>query len=718
MEIAGRTFSESWYRVKDLNVSLRPTVEVRRRFFRGKKWYVLHDPFNNRFFRLRPEAYDFISHLRQDVSVNHVWEESIQRYPDKAPGQEEVIRLLTQLYYSNLLYFQSSPDSEKIFNRYQKRRQREFQSKMLSVMFMRIPLFDPNNLLNHIMPLIKLIVGPLGMIIWTVAIVFAGKICIDHSEMLINNMEGFLSHHNLIFLYLALVIIKSLHEIGHAFVCKRFGGEVHTIGLMLLVFTPLPYIDVTSSWRFQQRWQRALVGTAGIITELFVASLAAIFWAYSGPGTLHALSYNIMVIASVFTVLFNANPLLRFDGYYILCDILDIPNLHSQSRKHLQHMVEKYTFGYRHSSTPARNFKEGFWLSLFGVSSGIYKIIVFVTIIFFVADKFLIVGMIIALICIFSWCIVPFYRLLVYLISSPKLAKTRFQSISVCICFLTIILFIFTVIPFPNSFKASGVLESETIVSVFNETPGYVKQVMIPSGSRVFIGTHILKLYDPELDIEIKSMRAQQEEILAIKKRAILKARADLEVIKKRLDTIQFRLKHLLDRQTKLVVIAKKSGVWVSKDSNELLGVWLSRGRHIGDIIDLEKFRFSAVVTQKKSAHLFQDKIQHASVRIYGQADQDIDLKYYKIIPFEQTRLPSPALGWHVGGEVPTSMKDQTGLEAAESFFLIDADLIITNNISFLHGRSGKIRFTLPPETIYEQMNKYIRQLFQKRYHW
>ena len=718
MEITGKTFSESWYRVKNLKVSLRPTVEVRKRFFRGKKWYVLHDPFNNRFFRLRPEAYEFISHLRQNISVNHVWEESIQKYPDKAPGQEEVIRLLTQLYYSNLLYFKSSPDTEKIFNRYQKRRQREFQSKFLSIMFMRIPLFDPNNLLNIMTPLIKLIVGPLGMMIWMVTVLFAGKICIDHSEMLINNMEGFLSHQNLIFLYIALVIIKSLHEIGHAFACKRFGGEVHTIGVMLLVFTPLPYIDVTSSWRFQKRWQRVLVGAAGIITELFVASLAASFWAYSGPGTLHALSYNIMVIASVFTVLFNANPLLRFDGYYILCDILDIPNLHIQSRKHLQHMIEKYAFGYRYSSTPARNIKEGFWFIFFGLSSGIYKIIVFVTIIFFVADKFLIVGMIIALICIFSWCIVPFYRLLIYLISSPKLAKTRFKAIAVCTGFIIFILIFFSVIPFSNSFKASGIMESATIVSVFNDTAGYVEKVMIPSGSRVDIAMPILKLYDPELNIEIKSMRAQEAEILAIKKRAILMARADLGVIKKRLDTIQFRLKLLQERQSNLIIIAKKSGVWVSPESNELLGTWLSRGRHIGDIIDLEKFRFSAVVTQEESANLFQDKIQNARVRIYGQADQNIDIRQYKIIPFEQTRLPSPALGWHVGGEVPTSLKDQTGLEAAESFFLIDADLIIKKNISFLHGRSGKIRFSLPSETLYEQMSQYLQQLFQKRYHW
>ena len=143
MKKAGKTFSESWHQVAGLKVSLRPTVRVRRQFFRGEKWYVLYDPFNNQYFRLRPEAHDFVIRLRPDRTVEEVWEECLERHPDSAPGQEDVIQLLTQLYFANILYYEMPADSAKLFERYRKRRQRDFRSKLLSIMFVRIPLLDP-----------------------------------------------------------------------------------------------------------------------------------------------------------------------------------------------------------------------------------------------------------------------------------------------------------------------------------------------------------------------------------------------------------------------------------------------------------------------------------------------------------------------------------------------------------------------------------------------
>ncbi|MFC1828479.1 hypothetical protein ACFL0O_02580 [Thermodesulfobacteriota bacterium] len=410
MSQSSRTFSESWHRIDGLRVSLRPTVKVHKQLFRGEMWYVLNDPFGNQFFRLRPEAHDFVVRLQPDRTVGEVWEECLDRHPDDAPGQEDVMQLLTQLHFANLLYFETPADSAKLFERYRKRKQREIQSKLLSIMFIRMPLFDPEYLLRRLLPVIKYIISPLGAVIWLLVVVAAGKVVVDHFEMLTDQAQGILAPDNLLLLYAGLVVIKTLHEFGHAAVCKRFGGEVHTMGVMLLVFTPLPYMDATSSWSFRSRWHRALVGGAGMIVEIFVAALAVFLWARTGPGTLHSLAYNIMFIASVSTVLFNGNPLLRFDGYYILSDILDIPNLSTRSMMHLRHLVERYIFGYKESYSPSQSLKESFWLSIFGVLSGIYRFVVFAGIILFVADKFLLAGLIMALVCVISWGIVPLFR--------------------------------------------------------------------------------------------------------------------------------------------------------------------------------------------------------------------------------------------------------------------------------------------------------------------
>lgn len=716
MQRAGRTFSESWHRVAGLKVSLRPTVKVRKQLFRGETWYVLHDPFNNQFFRLRPEAHDFVIRLRRDRTVEEVWQECLDRHPDRAPGQEDVIQLLTQLHFANLLYFEMPADSTKLFERYRKRRQREIQSKLLSIMFFRLPLLDPEDLLRRIMPVFKYLISSVGAMLWLVVVVAAGKVVVDHFDAAMDQVQGILSPDNLFLLYVGLVVIKTLHEFGHAIVCKRFGGEVHIMGVMLLVFTPLPYMDATSSWSFRSRWHRALVGGAGMIVEVFVAALATFLWVKTGPGTLHSLAYNMMFIASVSTVLFNGNPLLRFDGYYILSDLLDIPNLHTRARRQLRHMVERYVFGYKDSYSPTQSLKEAFWLSTFGVLSGIYRVVVFTGIILFVADKFLLAGLMMALICVISWGIVPLFRFISYLASSPRLARTRVRAIAISITFFALLVSFLAIMSFPNRFRAPGVMEATQHVRVMNDAPGYVKRVLVPSGTKIRTGTPLIELSDRELELEIEATLAQREETRAMLRRALRTETADLAPIRKRMETVEAKLKDLKEQQAALLVKARQSGVWVAPHIQELVGSWIHRGSMMGEIVDHGAFRFSAVVSQEEAADLFVGQIKKAEVRIYGQGGKNLEVADYQIIPFQQETLPSAALGWLGGGEVPVSVTDETGLHAAEPFFQIYADIQPAPDVLLLHGRSGKLRFTLNPKPLLLQWAHKFRQLLQRRY--
>ena len=712
----GKTFSESWHRVAGLNVSLRSTVKVRKQFFRGERWHILYDSFNNQFFRLRPEAYDFVSRLRPDRTVEKVWEESLERYPDKAPGQEDVIQLLTQLHFANLLYFEVPADSAKLFERYKKRRQREIRSKLLSIMFIRIPLLDPENFLKRFLPVIKILFGYVGAFLWIAVVGTAIKLVLDNFDAVTEQAQGILAPDNLILLYAGLVVIKTLHEFGHAMVCKRFGGEVHTMGVMLLIFTPLPYMDATSSWSFRSRWHRAFVGGAGMIVEIFVAGLATFLWAYTGQGVLHSLAYNIMFIASVSTLLFNANPLLRFDGYYILSDLIEVPNLHTRSLKHLRHIVERYLFGCKDSHSPAQSLKEAAWLSIFGVLSGIYRVIVFTGIILFVADKFLLAGLLMAAMCVISWVVVPLFRLIKYLASNPGLARTRLRAVSVCGCAFSVVLFFFAVCPFPNRFRAPGVMEAVQYVRVVNDAPGYVDAVLAPSGTNVHAGVPLIALSDRELEFEIKATDAQLEETLALEQRALSDQTADLVPIRKRMETIEAKLNNLRLQKASLIVRAREAGVWASPQSKEMVGSWIPRGSLVGEIVNQKAFRFSAVVSQEEASNLFVDQITKAEVRLFGHGGINLGVTDYRIIPFQHERLPSAALGWYGGGEIAVSLSDESGLQTAEPFFQIYADLRPDPSVAFLHGRAGKLRFTLHPKPLLFQWGRKFRQLLQKRY--
>ena len=366
MAEALQTFSESWYRIAHQRICLRPGIKVRRQNYRGERWLVLENPFSNQYFRLRPAAYELIARLRPDRTVQEVWQECIDRFPDDAPGQEAVLQLLSQLYFANLLQYDLAADSAQLFERFKKRRQREIRSRFLNLMFMRFPLLDPDEFLVRTLPVVGKLISAFGALLWLVVVGSGLKVVADNFPALRVQSQSILAADNLVLLYAGLVLIKSLHEFGHAYFCRKFGGEVHVMGVMLMIFTPVPYMDATSSWGFRSRWQRMLVGGAGMIVEIFVAALATFVWASTNTGTLHNLAYNIMFIASVSTVVFNINPLLRFDGYYILSDLIEIPNLHQRCSLHLKHLAEHYLFGIKKSESPAQSRREAAWLTVFG----------------------------------------------------------------------------------------------------------------------------------------------------------------------------------------------------------------------------------------------------------------------------------------------------------------------------------------------------------------
>jgi putative peptide zinc metalloprotease protein len=714
-----KTFSESWYRVCDLKIALRPQVKVHRQYFRGEQWVVLQDPYNNQFFRLRPEGYDFIARLRPDRTVQEVWDEALEGHPDTAPGQQDVIQMLAQLYHANLLHYNLPHDSVKLFERYKKRRQKEIQGKLLSVMFARFPLWDPDDFLRRTMRVARWMISIPGLTVWLLVVGTAINLVIQNFADLKNQADGILAPGNLPLLYLGMVVIKVLHEFGHAYACRRFGGEVHTMGVMLLVFTPIPYMDATASWGFRNRWKRVLVGGAGMIVEIFVAALATFVWARTGDGLIHSLAYNMMFIASVSTVLFNINPLLRFDGYYILSDLADIPNLHQRSRKQLRHIVEKYAFGYRKSTGVASSRNEASWLVVFGMLSGVYRIIVFAVILLFVADKFLLLGLVMVVICVVSWVFVPAGKLVNYLSSSPHLDRTRGRAIGVLIGTVSVLLLLLNYIPFPNHFTAPGILQVEDRMVMVNNATGYVRELIEPTGQYVEEGQALLRLENHELALDVQVARAQLLQAEAMMRNALLNETADMAPIQANIESVNKRIAKLEEEQESLVITARQAGYWVAPDIEDLMGMQLKRGTPIGEMLDDSRFYFTAIVRQHEAARLFEDKAAQrgkVSVRLRGQSGTALTVTHFKPVEAEQTKLPSASLGWLAGGEIAIDMSDPDGLTTAEPFFEVRADVLRTDAVEMLHGRSGRIRFTLEPEPALRQWYRAFRQLLQERY--
>lgn len=711
-----RTFSESWYRVAPLHIQLRPQVRVHRQRFRGELWFVLEDPYNNQFFRLRPEAWELISRLGKERTVEEAWKHCLKINPEAAPGQTEIIRLLSQLYQANLIFTELPADVASLFRRFRKRRQRETQSKLMSFMFARFPLWDPDRFLVRALPLARWAFSRIGFFLWLMVIGLGLKVVVDHFGALTAEGRDVLAPGNLIYLYAGIVVLAVIHEMGHAFACRIYGGEVHTLGIMLLVFTPLPFIDASASWAFRERWKRITVAAAGMYFELFIAGLAALAWANTGPGLVHTLAYNLMFAASVSTLLFNVNPLLRFDGYYILADLLNVPNLYGRAQKQLKYLAQRYLLGMRQAQPVAEAGREGGLLVLYGVSSFVYRIFVFSAIIFFVGRQFLVIGVLLAFFCVVMWVVIPTGKYVHFLASSPALNRCRLRAVWVSVALLGFPLGFLYLVPFPNGFKAPGVVEAQTYQLVTPETEGTLESVHARSNREVETGEPLVSLRNPLLDLDLRQARARLKEAQFRRVQALREDSVNLDAVDSLIASVEAEIRDMEAGRDALTVRAPFPGLWVSPDLAGNVGRWIPRGEPLGILLKPGSYRFSAVISQADASRLFTGEVRGAEVRLPGRTETTYAVEDLKMIPMERRQLPSAALGFEGGGSIQTERQDRTRTRAAESFFEVRGTVVSGPEGTFQHGRSGHLRMELPPEPLLQQWIRSLRQLIQKYY--
>lgn len=258
-------------------------------------------------------------------------------------------------------------------------------------------------------------------------------------ELSHNFSDRLLAVDNLVVLYFVFPVLKGFHELGHATATKARGGEVHDLGLILLVMLPVPYVEASAASAFRSKYQRALVGAAGVAVELFIASIAFYLWLLAEPGVFRAALYNVMVIAGVSTLIFNGNPLLRYDAYYILADLIEIPNLASRSLRYWGHLLERYLLGAAKLEPPDGTAAEKAWFIVYGAASSVYRVLVTIFIALFIAGRFFFIGVLLALWAVGVMAILPIVRGIKHLTGSPSLKRHRTRAITVSVALLGLI---------------------------------------------------------------------------------------------------------------------------------------------------------------------------------------------------------------------------------------------------------------------------------------
>ena len=337
---------------------------------------VVKDPISLKYHRLRPDEYFVLQLLDGKRSLADIREAYEHEFPPTRVTEAQLNQLLFRFHQNGLTLSNRSMQGDRLHERGRREKREKWMQAIGNVLFIRFPGVDPEPLLKILYPFVRPLFSRLSICLLMLAcfsalVVFSGKWEQFASEF--PRMEHWLRFESILILGGVIFATKVLHELGHAVVCKHFGGECHQIGPMLLVFTPALYCDTSDSWMLPSRWQRAAVGFAGIWTEIVLAALATFVWASTAPGTLHYVAMNVMLVCSVSTLMFNANPLLRYDGYYVLSDLCDVPNMGEKSRKLLASQSARIIFGVDEPDPDEPIGSARFWLTVYGVLAFVYR---------------------------------------------------------------------------------------------------------------------------------------------------------------------------------------------------------------------------------------------------------------------------------------------------------------------------------------------------------
>ncbi len=730
MPVDRPTFSESWYRVGAVRPRLRTTVQVYRQHFRGVMWHVLQDPASNQFFRLNEPAYRFVAMLDGRRSVAEVWDICNDQLGDEAPTQGEAIQLLGQLYTSNLLAGEMPPDAEGLLKRFRQRRQREIRSRLMNIMFIHIPLFDPENFLRRWEKVLGSFFSWWGWIVWLAFVGTGLYFLAGKWGDLTNSAEGVLDPENLPLLYVGALLAKVFHEFGHAFACKHFGkreggGEVHEMGIMLLVFTPLPYVDASSAWALRSKVRRIIIGAGGMLVEMVIAAIAAIIWAQTSTGTtIHALCYNVMFIASVSTILFNANPLLRYDGYYILSDLLEIPNLAPRSRQYIYYLVKKYVYGVRRPTNPAHTRGEKGWFCFYGVASTCYRVIICSGIILMIAQRFFFIGAMLAVGAIILWLVVPLGKFVHYLATSQELTRVRPRAILTTLAFLILVAGGVGAIQVPDRVRIEGVVEPVHVEIIHAKVNGFLADFAdneTPVGPDTTPPVHLITCTNPLLDAQEKGLAAKLEQIETRLWAARMEEQHLVQSLVNQRSAVTDQLTRVRQLKDWLTLLPDAHGVWLTFDLETKRGAYLEAGDPIGMIVSADDLLIRATADQEVGPMLMSEvgtdeTIRLVDIRVRGRPEDRLNGAIEDIYPAGYERLPSAALGYNAGGKMATATDDPQGLKATERFFEVRVRPDANSKVRLLSGQRVVIRLELSAKPLALQGWLALRRLVQRRF--
>jgi len=663
-------FSRDWYRIAALKPRLRDHITVHAHRYRGRRWYLLEDHITGQVRRLTPQSYLIVGLMNGERSVDRLWDISSHRLGEEMPTHEELLQLLASLYQANLIRMDIGGDVSELFERGHEARRKRWLAKLKSPLSIQIPLVDPDRFLQATQKLVRPLFSRYVLLLWCLLIATMLFLVGQHWDELTRNViDKVLAVDNIILLWLIYPVIKLLHELGHGYCVKRNGGEVHELGIMLLVLVPMPYVDASASSAFADKKQRILVGMAGILVELFIAALAMLVWINAEPGLVKSIAFNTIIIAGVSTVLINGNPLLRFDGYYVLGDFLEIPNLGQRSNQYWGWLTKRLVFGVKGHDSPAYDRREAIWLFSYGFASFVYRMFLMATIILFVAQKYFVVGVVLALWALIGTLLWPNLKLLAKAFQDNDIRSGSRSPMIMIPLLAVIIIVLLGVLPLPLSTSVEGVVRLQDERRVLAGENCFIDEFHQPVGATVHKGDLLVSCRNHRLQAN-KAILKQQYAEAGAQRQGVWDDPVQIKIYDQELARLDQEIEENRLQLDALNLYAEADGLWWVRNALDQRGRFVTRGALVGYVISDEGVSVLGMIPEA-DIDLVRERVVEVKVRKASRLDEDLRPSVWKVFPAVSKELVSPVLAEDAGGRVVVN-PGESPPRALQRYFLVD----------------------------------------------
>lgn len=737
-----------------LSIYARSDLEAKRATYLGRSYWIVKDPIGLKYYRFQDEEYFILKQLDGTKSLDAIKEAFEARFPPQKITLEEIQSFVGQLHQCSLIVVGVPDQGHELLKRRKKRRRKEVLAQCSNILAIRFKGVDPNRFFDRLLPYVRWCFHPatlcLCLAMMAAALLLVG-IEFDHFRSKLPEFQQFFGPGNLILLSVTLAATKVLHEFGHGLSCKYWGGECHELGVMILVLTPCLYCNVSDSWMIPSKWKRAGVVVAGVFVECTLASICTFVWWFTNENLLHYLCLNVMFISSLSTIVFNMNPLLRYDGYYLLSDLLEIPNMRQKATKIMTQKASSWFLGMEQQEDPFLPKRNQTWFALYTIGAVSYRWVVTASILFFVYHFFdayglKVIAQIIAAMSLYGLLIAPLWKVAKFFWAPGRIYRVKKKRFYLSLSGVLALIAGFCFIPFPYSIYAPAVIElrsDETTTAnvLAPKSGGVLTEILVEDGDCVKAGDVLARLKNPRLDAELLTMQGQRRETereiqMCEQLGANQEAVARLQELRARLVGLRKAILELQAERTQLELRAPIDGVVVSpywrvdrenkfEDmSSELrqwegtplsprnLNVTLEPGTHVCSVGDPAKLEAIVVVDQSKID--FVEPGGLVKVKLTERPSETLICKVNAVDDVERQKMENAPFQLSVKGGGPIATETVEGGEERpqSASFRVRVDLDSTDEMEIKVGMTAKAKIKARPQTLLQRLIRLAREVF------